>query len=717
MSELGTPGPLARLVTHPRAKFVIVGIWVLLFMSCGAFAGQLSKVQENDVSAWLPSDAESTRAIDATGKFFPPDQAPTVVVWERSSGITEADKEAITAELADFRNIEHVIGIEQTGSQLFQISQDGQAATATINIDPGTGGWETLLDAVKDMRDSNGDLPDGLTMQVTGVGGTAADFMAAFSGGDIWVMLIAGLVVIVALLVTYRSPVLWMFPVLTAVFSLTVAMALVRGLVALDWVTVNGQTMFILPVLVFGAATDYALLLVARYKEELRRHADKHEAMAIALHRAGPAVVASGVTVCIGLFCLVVATVTPTASLGPVCAIGVLVGMAAMLTLLPALLLIVGRRVFWPVHPDFGSADHTETSVWARVGNSIAGRPRAVWIGTAAVLVALASGVLGLHATGLTNEAAFVNTPESVLGQKTLAAHFDAGTGSPVFVFASQEKAGDVATAIQGVDGVDPLVFPFPDQATGQPKVADGTMMLLANLKHSSDTEQARDTVKDIRTAVHAVDGSALVSGNSAQTLDMLDASSKDNKRVIPLVLLIVFLVLCVLLRALVAPILLLGTVVLSFFAALGISTLLFNHVFGFDGADPSYPLWSFVFLVALGIDYNIFLMTRVHEESKRLGTRQGALVGLRATGGVITAAGVVLAGTFLVLATLPMVFAAELGVTVALGVLLDTLIVRSVLVTSLTLDVGRFMWWPSALFRKQDVDPSSEPEPQLETV
>jgi RND superfamily putative drug exporter len=423
------------------------------------------------------------------------------------------------------------------------------------------------------------------------------------------------------------------------------------------------------------------------------------------------------VTVCIGLLCLMVATMTPTASLGPVCAIGVLVGVAAMLTLLPSLLLIFGRRVFWPVHPDFGSADHTEDSIWARVGTALARRPRQIWVGTALALGALAFGVLSLNATGLTNEAAFINTPESVQGQKTLASHFDAGTGSPVFVFADSAEVEPVTTAIAGVPGVDPQVYPFPDPATGQPKVADGTVMLLANLTSGGDTEQARDTVEEIRDAVHAVDGSALVSGNSAQTLDMLNAASTDNKRVIPLVLLVVFLVLCVLLRALAAPLLLLGTVVLSFFAALGISSLLFVHVFGFDGADPSYPLWSFVFLVALGIDYNIFLMTRVHEESKRAGTRSGALIGLRATGGVITAAGMVLAGTFLVLATLPMVFAAELGITVALGVLLDTLIVRSVLVTSLTFDVGRFMWWPSALFRKEDPDATPEPELELQKV
>ncbi len=706
MSEMGDPGKLARLVTHPRNKWFIIAVWVVLFLACGSAAGSLSKAQENDVSAWLPSDAESPRAIDAQEKFFSPDEIPLVVVYERDGAVTDADTAAVKAQGTAFGNIEHVTGVVGP-----QPSEDGRAMTVTVTVDPGTGGWETILAVADDVRAEKDSLPDGLSMHLTGPGGTAADFMDAFSGGDTWVMLIAGLVVIVALLVTYRSPTLWLLPLLSAVASLVVAMAVVRGLVELDWLTVNGQTMFILPVLVFGAATDYALLLVARYREELRHHEDKHEAMALALHRAGPAVFASGLTVMIGLMCLLAATMTPTASLGPVCAIGVLVSIAAMLTLLPALMLACGRRVFWPARPTYGSEDHFEDSFWARVGTRISRLPRPVWILTTLGLVALALGTLTLDAKGLTNEQAFVNEPESVVGQRILASHFDAGTGAPVYVFANEDTAEAVMKAVAATQGVDPAgVHPLG--------VKDGTVMIAGDLLDSSDTEAARDTVDRVRDAVHGIDGAdALVSGNAAQTLDMLEASAHDNKIVIPLVLLVVFLVLCVLLRALVAPLLLLGTVVLSYLAALGLSSLLFQ-VLGFEGADPSYPLWAFVFLVALGIDYNIFLMTRVHEESKRVGTREGALLGLRATGGVITAAGLVLAGTFAVLATLPMVFAAELGLTVALGGLLDTLIVRSVLVTALTLDVGRWMWWPSALFHKEaGAAGDEEPEPELAKI
>jgi RND superfamily putative drug exporter len=706
VTELGEPGRLARLVSDRRNKVLVLVIWAVLLVPSALVAfvidGGLSKAQENDVSAWLPADAESTRAIDDQEKFFSPNEIPTVVIFERSGGLT-ADDQVAVEDIADrVPDLDHVVDRVEV-----ELSEDEEAMTITFPVDPGSGGWETLLEVTDDIREFDEGLPDGLSMHVTGPGGTASDFMAAFSGGDIGVMLVAMVVVIVALLLTYRSPVLWLLPLLSAVAALFAAMAAVRGLVALDLVTVNGQTMFILPVLVFGAATDYALLIIARYREELRHHEDRHEAMALALHRAGPAVFASGLTVMIGLMCLLAATMSPTQSLGPVCAIGILFSILSMLTFLPAMLLVVGRGVFWPVRPSYGSDDHFEDSVWAKVGSRISRAPRPVWIGTTLVLGALALGTLSLDAKGLANEDAFRNSAESVQGAKILARHFDAGTGDPVYILADEEGTRDVMAAAAGVEGID------PETVSALPAV-DGTVMIFASLTDASDTEAARDTVERVRDAVHEVDGAdALVTGTTAQNLDMLDASAEDNRIVIPLVLVVVFLILCWLLRALVAPVLLLGTVVLSFAAALGISALLFEHVFGFEGADPTYPLWTFVFLVALGIDYNIFLMTRVHEESRRVGTREGALIGLRATGGVITAAGMVLAGTFLVLATLPLVFAAEIGITVALGVLLDTLIVRSVLVTALTLDVGRWMWWPSALFRKEapDADPESEKE------
>jgi RND superfamily putative drug exporter len=389
------------------------------------------------------------------------------------------------------------------------------------------------------------------------------------------------------------------------------------------------------------------------------------------------------------------------------------VAMAAMLTLLPAVLLACGRWVFWPANPAYGSEDHTTEGVWARVGELVAKGPRLVWVGTTIVLLALSTAFFGLEADGLSAEESFIHTPDSVKGDAVVARNFDAGSGVSVFVVTKEDKLAEVTAAVADTRGI------IAESVTPFAAAKDGVVPIAATQSAASDTKAARDTIERLREAVHDVDGAdALVGGQTAILLDTIDASSRDNKVIIPIVLVVVLLVLCVLLRAIVAPVVLLLTVVLSFGAAMGISTLLFEHVFGFAGADASFPLFVFVFLVALGIDYNIFLMTRVHEESARVGTRQGALVGLRATGGVITSAGLVLAGTFAALGTLPLVFAAELGVAVALGVLLDTFIVRSVLVTALTLDLGRVMWWPSKLWLKRDEDlPPAAPEPEVALV
>ncbi len=386
-----------------------------------------------------------------------------------------------------------------------------------------------------------------------------------------------------------------------------------------------------------------------------------------------------------------------------------MIALLGMLTLLPALLVICGRWVFWPLRPTYGSADHTETSVWARIGRRIAVRPRLTWIITSVVLAIAALGMLKLNATGLSNEESFVGTPDSVVGEKVVAAHYPAGAGNPLVVVSKADKAAEVRTAMAGTPGV---------AAVAEPRVGGGLAYLEGTMKDPADSQAAKDTVDRVRASVHAVPGAdALAGGGTAILLDTQRASTHDNKIIIPVVLTVVLLILALLLRAFFAPVMLVATVVLSFGAALGISALVFQSVLGFKGADPSLPLFVFVFLVALGIDYNIFLMTRVHEESKKHGTRRGALIGVAATGGVITSAGLVLAGTFAVLATLPVVAFAEIGIAVALGVLLDTIVVRSVLVTALNLDIGRHLWWPSKLARVRDPEPTedlAEPEPTL---
>ena len=494
--------------------------------------------------------------------------------------------------------------------------------------------------------------------------------------------------VILILLGTYRSPVLWILPLVSAGVALFAAQAVVYLAAEYGGLTVNAQSQSILTVLVFGAGTDYALLLIARYREELRRHADRHEAMAFALHRAGPAIWASGSTVIGGLLCLLLASMASTQGMGPVSAIGIAVALLVMLTLLPALLVICGRWVFWPQRPAFGTDDPAQRGMWAKVGRRIARRPRTTWVVTALLLLVAALFSATLDATGLRQSEQYYGKPEAVLGEEALARHFPAGAGQPVDVVARADSAAEVYDVVAATSGIGQVE---------RPVIKGDVAWIAATLQDGPDTEAARDTVDRVRERIRTVEGAdAQAGGGTAIYKDILDASERDNRVVLPAILLVVLVILVLLLRAVVAPLVLIATVVLSFFAALGLSALLFDHVFGFAGADPGLPLFVFVFLVALGIDYNIFLMTRVFEEAKEIGTRRGALVGLTATGGVITSAGLVLAGTFLALATLPVVSFAEIGMAVALGVLLDTIVVRAVLVTALNLDLGPAMWWPA---------------------
>ena len=688
-----------RIVSIPagrRTKWVVLAFWVVVLAIAGPLAGKLTSVQKNDTVNWLPGSAESTQVYKLAGPFQNPDEVPAVVVYQRASGITAADQAAATADAKTFGTFDlvdrAVVGPIR--------SKDGRALELLVPVNLGANGWNKLPAFVKDVSEKAAPHAAGLTVYVTGPAGVSADFAKAFAGIDGALLYAALAVVIIILLVTYRSPILWLMPVISAGVALTAAQGVIYLLAKHAGLTVNGQSQGILTVLVFGASTDYALLLVARYREELRRHADRHEAMAAALHRAGPAISASGATVIVGMLCLVLAEMNSTASMGPALAIGIAVGVLATLTLLPALLVITGRWVFWPLRPAYGSVDRSATGRWAHVGRLIARRPRAVWVTTVVILGALAFGIFQLNAKGLSNEDSFVGTPDSIVGQRVVDKHFVSGTGAPVVVISKADESAAVRAAFKGTAGI------VPGTVTATPP-RNGHTYLEGTLTDGPDSTAAQHTVDRVRGAVHQVPGAdAKVGGSTAVQLDVRRASARDNKVIIPVVLLVVFLILALLLRALVAPLVLVATVVLSFLAAFGISAILFNQVLGFKGADTGLPLLVFVFLVALGIDYNIFLATRVHEEAKKYGTRRGALIGLAATGAVITSAGFVLAGTFAVLATLPVVAFAEVGIVVALGVLLDTLIVRSVLVTALNLDIGRWMWWPSTLAQKRDMAP-----------
>ena len=526
---------------------------------------------------------------------------------------------------------------------------------------------------------------------MTGPGGFLTDAVSVFEDIDTTLLLVTVIVVAVLLLLTYRSPLLWLIPLLTVGLANQLATASVYGLVKGIDLTVDGQSAGILTVLVFGAGTDYALLLIARYREELRRHTDKHEAMAVALANAGPAILASAATVVISLLCLLAADLANYRSLGPVGAIGIVCAVVAMLTLLPAVLVLFGRRLFWPFVPVYGSEAREDSGVWARVGRWVGRRPRPVWIGTTALLAVLALGLLTLD-SNLRQEDQFPGEPDSVAGQRLIEASYPSGTGQQTTIIARVGQTDQVVAAARGTEGVADV---RPAGQTAE------LVQLQATLEGAPDSPEERAAIDRLRDSVHAVEGAdAVVGGQSAQSLDLARASARDRNVVIPLVLLVVLVILGLLLRAVVAPLVLIVTVIVSFAAALGASAFAFDRFLGFEGADPSLPLLAFIFLVALGIDYNIFLMSRVREESERLGTREGTLRGLAVTGGVITSAGIVLAATFSVLAVLPFVPLIQIGVVVAFGVLLDTLVVRSILVPALTLDIGPRIWWPSGLAR-----------------
>ncbi|MFF5368183.1 MMPL family transporter [Streptomyces sp. NPDC013187] len=688
---------VAHLVCGRRAKWLVLVFWVVVLFIAAPFAMKLTDAQDNDAASWLPGSAESTQVLQLS-EDFRPEQIPAVVIYARESGLTAQDRAEIAEDVAQLKQLrDHGIIGEQTRGPVFDRQTDPRAAQVFVPIMMDEEGWERISPAVESIRDDLG-TGDGLSVHITGPGGTSADFAEAFEGIDSTLLFAAMTVVIVMLLITYRSLTLLLVPLIAVVCALFTSQALIYLLAEHAGLTVNGQSAGILTVLVFGAGTDYALLLVARYREELRRHEDRHEAMALALHRAGPAVLASGATVVLSMLVLLTAEMNSTSGLGPVAAIGVAVALLAMMSLFPALLVIFGRWIFWPVIPHLGSPEPTERGIWARTGRRIARRPRMTWAVTALALAVCSLGLIQLRAEGIGNADAFTGKPDSITGQEVSARYFPAGSGDPLVVVSNQAQAVQVGRAVAGTEGVVPQSLGLPP---GTKPAFEGRVLFEATMTAPADSEAAKQTVERVRDAVHAVpDADAKVGGGTAALLDMDKATTHDNVLIIPLVLVVVLLILCVLLRALIAPLLLIGTVILSFTAALGISALAFRYIFDYAGEATDFPLFVFVFLVALGIDYNIFLTTRIREEAARQGTRPGVVTGLAATGAVITSAGLVLAGTFAALGTLPMVAFAEIGFTVALGVLIDTFIVRSVLVTSLFLDVGPKVWWPHRLAR-----------------
>jgi putative drug exporter of the RND superfamily len=700
------------------AKWLVALGWLVVVVAIigGNLPGKFADAEKNESTSFLPGDAESTKALQVTERLQNGEKAATVIVYRRDGGLTAADRRAIGNDVAELNRITRRFDnstpfgnpADPRSRTPYQLSEDETTALVANQL-TGTGEGDDILDPVDAYRKAvSEDRSDGLQVKVAGPAGISADAIKVFEGINGTLVGAAFLLVIVLLIIIYRSPVFWFFPILAVAFAEITARGIGWALTEAG-VTVNGQSSAILSVLVIGAGTDYALLLVARYREELRRHEDKHEAMAIALRRAGPAIFASGLTVCAALLSLSLAKVNGTAGLGPIGAMGIAVAVVVMLTFLPAILLIAGRKPFWPFVPRVGDTASDEThGFWRRVGDGVARKPLTVGLVTGVALLVMALGILNFS-TGLTQGNQFRDSVESIEGQDLIAKAFPSGTTAPAdIVIPAGGDVAAVARAAQGVEGVASV----PARPVAQD---DRATQLAAFLSVDPYSTAAYDVVPRLRDAVHDAAPGALVGGPSAVERDLRVATESDTKLLVPIALVIVFVILAFLLRALVVPLLLIATVVLSFAAALGVGAVVFDVVFGFPGSDPGLPLFAFIFLVALGVDYNIFLMARVREETLERGTREGMLRGLAVTGGVITSAGIVLAGTFSVLAVLPLTFLTQLGFVIAFGVLLDTFVVRSVLVPALVLGIGPKVWLPSKLAREPAGTgraPNVSPEP-----
>ena len=682
---------LAGVPSGRRAKFAMLALWVVIVAVAGPLALKLTGVQNNDALGALPGGVETSRAAERAEAAFPePDALVAVAVYVRETGLTDADRAKVAADRAAF------VGYAEGGLVPPEApSEDGRAALLSFPLAGSDDDQSAAVGEIKDRLASG--APDGLQTALTGSAGAEDDVFDAFAGMDVALLLATAATVALLLFIIYRSPILWLIPLIAAGVASQLASAAVYLLAEYGGLAVDFQSQNILTVLVFGVGVDYALLIIARYREELRRHQDRHVAMAVALRRSFPAMFASAATVAAGLLCLLAAQLPSTRGLGPVGAVGVVATLVAMTTLLPAVLVLFGRWVFWPFVPRYSAdlAGHDvaeDHGTWARVARGVGRRPRTIWIGTAIALVALTLGI-GKLSIGLPGDEFFTKEVGSVTGQHMIETHYAGGTIAPADILATAGTADQVVAAVRAVDGV---------AEVGEPeRSADGRWVRVpATLAADPTSEAAIATLERLRDAVHAVPAAdALVGGDTAYELDNNTTTSRDNKVVMPLILAVVFLILVLLLRALVAPLLLMVSVVVSYVAALGAAGLILDAM-GHPKLWIGLPLQTFLFLVALGVDYTIFLMTRAREEVAVLGHRRGVLHALTVTGGVITSAGVVLAATFAALGVLPLVPSVQTGVIIAVGVLIDTLLVRSLLIPALAIHIGPRTWWPGRLAR-----------------
>lgn len=696
----------------------LILVWLVGASLGGPLFGKVDEVSSNEQTTYLPESADATQVQKLLGEFNDSDSIPAIAVFTSDEKLTQTQLDAISDAVAAAPNVE---GVGDDVSPALP-SDDGRAVQAFIPIDSDAELADTTAALGDELRTA---VPEGITVYITGPAGFSADLVAGFAGIDGLLLGVALLAVLVILVLVYRSFLLPLVVLSTSLFALCVALLVVWWLAKFEVLLLSGQTQGILFILVIGAATDYALLFVARFREELRVSQDKGTAVLSAWKGSVEPIVASGGTVIAGLLCLLLSDLKSNSTLGPVAAIGIVFAMLSALTLLPSLLLLFGRAVFWPRRPRFEpelvASEHgmRTTGLWARLASLIKRRPRTIWIVTTLVLLVGAAGITQLDADGIPQSDLVLGASEARDGQVALGEHFPGGSGSPVYVVVAEDELQDAADVLLANDGIDAVSVTAADSPSGTapvtedgitavgapgtpapgPTTVDGDVLLQGTLTDAADSDAAASTVRELRSELGGLD--ALVGGVTATSIDTNDASIHDRNLIIPVILVVIMFILMLLLRSVFAPVLLILTTVLSFGTAMGVSALVFNGIFAFPGADPAVPLFGFVFLVALGIDYNIFLMTRVREESKAHGTREGILRGLSITGGVITSAGLVLAATFAALSVIPILFLVQLAFIVAFGVLLDTFVVRSLLVPALTYDIGKAIWWPSKLWRR----------------
>ncbi|RZU34012.1 MMPL family transporter [Blastococcus saxobsidens] len=679
-------------------------VWLVAAGPLNILGAKLTGLQENDVAAFLPDSAESTRVQELQSGFQSTKAIPAVLLWEAPDGIDQATLAEIGDRVAEATQVAEEAGALAGRASPPIPSEDGEAVQALLPLSPDLG--DELVVVVEDLRAAV--AVEGTDSFVTGPAGIFADFANGFAGIDGLLLLAAFGIVLLILLVVYRSPVLPLLVIGTAGLALTAANAVAYLLADAGAITVNGQSQGIAAILVVGAATDYGLLLVARFREELRREESKYAAMRIALRQSWEPIVASGATVVLGVLCLLFSDLGSNRGLGPISAVSVTLAVVAALTFLPAALTLLGRAAFWPFRPRYG-VEPSEGRGWRRVARLVGRRPRRVLAISVLSLVAAAVFAPTYDADGIAFSEAIQGESDGVAGQEALGRHFEAGVASPATIITPEDNwpaVAEAAAATDGVASVAPFTGEGPPVPGADPVVVDGQVRLDATLDVAPDSVAAIETVQVLRTALDDANPAALVGGETASNLDARESAARDLRVIVPAVLLVITIVLAVLLRSLVAPLLLIATVVLSVAATVGVAALLFDDVFGFPGSDPGILLIGFVFLVALGIDYNIFLMTRAREESAQHGARDGVLRALAVTGGVITSAGMVLAATFGALSVLPLLFLVQLSFLVGFGVLLDTFVVRSLIVPAAVAVVGDRVWWPGRLARRQ-----AEPE------